>query len=179
VYLDGARLFNAAVALGVPAAALCERVDTVSFCFSKGLSAPVGSVLCGDAEVIQRARKWRKMLGGGMRQAGVLAAAGIVALETMVERLQEDHDNARRLAERLASLPGLILDLNTVMTNIVRFDLAARYSPEEFTARALERGVKVSRLGGNQFRVVTNRMISADDVDEAGAILEEVLQGLA
>jgi len=178
VHLDGARIFNASVALGVPVAALCERVDTVSFCFSKGLSAPVGSVLCGDAEVIGRARKWRKMLGGGMRQAGVLAAASIVALETMVDRLREDHDNARRLAERLASLPGLILDLNTVMTNIVRFDLAPKLSPEDFTTRALERGVKVSRLGGNQFRCVTNRMVSADNVDEAGTVLEEVLQSL-
>jgi threonine aldolase len=179
VHLDGARLFNAAVALRVPAAALCERVDTVSFCFSKGLSAPVGSVLCGDVEVIGRARKFRKMLGGGMRQAGVLAAAGILALETMVDRLQEDHDSARHLAERMASLPGIILDLNTVMTNIVRFDLAARISPQEFTARALERGVKVSALGGPQFRCVTNRMVGAGDIDMAADILESVLKGLA
>ncbi len=178
VHLDGARVFNAAVALGVPAVALCEKVDTVSFCLSKGLSAPVGSLLCGSRELIQRARRLRKMLGGGMRQAGILAAAGIVALETMVERLRDDHANARRLAERMAAMPGIRLDLDTVVTNIVRFDLAAGLSPEEFTAKCLERGVKVSALGGPQFRVVTNRMVSGDDVDEAAEVLEAVLKGL-
>jgi threonine aldolase len=175
VHLDGARICNAAVALGVPVAALCERVDTASFCLSKGLSAPVGSLLCGGQATIQKARKIRKMLGGGMRQAGILAAAGIVALETMVDRLKEDHANARRLAERMVNMPGI---LDTVVTNIVRFDLAAGLSPQAFTEAALAGGVKVSALGGPQFRCVTNRMVSAENIGEAADRLEAVLRTL-
>src|ERR1700675_1105975 len=119
IHLDGARLFNAAVALGRPVRDFTRDVDSVTFCVSKGLGAPVGSVVCGGAAVIGRARRIRKMLGGGMRQAGVIAAAGIVALERMVDRLAEDHVNARRLAEGLAGLPSLRIDLTSVQTNIV------------------------------------------------------------
>jgi threonine aldolase len=123
-HLDGARIFNAAVKLEVDVQEIARHFDSVSVCLSKGLSAPVGSVLCGPAEFIKTARRWRKMVGGGMRQAGVLAAAGIIALTEMVERLDEDHANARRLAEGLADIPGLTVDLDGVQTNMVFFTLA-------------------------------------------------------
>src|SRR5881409_2117707 len=125
VHLDGARLFNAAVALKRPAADFARHVDTVTFCLSKGLGAPVGSVICGRPEVVTRARRLRKMVGGGMRQAGIIAAAGIVALERMVGRLAEDHVNARTLAEGVAKLPGVRIDLASVQTNIVIFAVGA------------------------------------------------------
>jgi threonine aldolase len=119
VHVDGARLFNAAVALGRDAREFAGPADSVTFCLSKGLGAPVGSIVCGGAPFVERARRVRKMLGGGMRQAGILAAAGLVALERMVERLAEDHANARTLAEALATMPGLVVDLASVQTNIV------------------------------------------------------------
>jgi threonine aldolase len=121
IHLDGARVFNAAIALGVPVSELARDADSVSFCLSKGLSAPVGSMVCGSSALVNEARRQRKLLGGGMRQAGVLAAAGIVALETMVDRLAEDHSNARKLAEGLAGLPGIVLDPKRVETNLVIF----------------------------------------------------------
>jgi threonine aldolase len=124
VHLDGARLFNAAVALGVPASDITRHVDSVTFCLSKGLCAPLGSMVCGSAELIHRARRMRKLVGGGMRQAGVPAAAGIVALEQMVERLADDHRHARQLAEGLARLPGIVIDVQRVSTNMVFFELA-------------------------------------------------------
>jgi threonine aldolase len=124
VHLDGARIFNAAVALGVDAKILSKSVDSVSFCLSKGLSAPVGSLLCGNKTFVDRARKYRKMLGGGMRQAGILAAAGIVALNTMIDRLAEDHTNAKRLYQGLASIRGIIPAQDNVPTNIVMFDIS-------------------------------------------------------
>jgi threonine aldolase len=167
VHLDGARIFNAAIALGVPASELAGDVDSVSFCLSKGLSAPVGSLLCGTADFIKQARKWRKMLGGGMRQAGVLAAAGIVALETMIDRLKEDHDDARRLAEGLAHIKGISISQKNVPTNIVMFDLASDISPIEFVSSLKAHGVKVSSRGANLFRAVTHRMLNATDIDDA------------
>ncbi|MDM8520887.1 low-specificity L-threonine aldolase [Anaerolineales bacterium HSG6] len=127
LHLDGARLFNAAVKLGIEVREIAQYVDSVSVCLSKGLSAPVGSVLCGSADFIQRARRWRKMLGGGMRQAGVLAAAGIIALTDMVERLADDHATAQQLAQGLAQLPGIEVDLANVQTNMVFFELAESY----------------------------------------------------
>ncbi|GAH90921.1 unnamed protein product, partial [marine sediment metagenome] len=123
VHLDGARIFNAAIALNIEPALLTKNVDSVMFCLSKGLSAPVGSILAGSKEFIQRARKNRKMLGGGMRQAGILAAAGIIALEQMMERLKEDHKNARILGEGLANISRIKVDLETIQTNMVYFDL--------------------------------------------------------
>lgn len=167
VHLDGARIFNAAVALRVAASELAKDVDSVSFCLSKGLSAPVGSLLCGSKEFVERARKWRKMLGGGMRQAGILAAAGIVALETMIDRLAEDHENARRLGEGLARIPDVALAQDKVATNILMFDLSADLSGSEFLAKLAAVNVKFDEMGGNRFRAVTNRMVSAADVDEA------------
>src|SRR5262249_41596317 len=125
VHLDGARLFNAVVALDRDARDFTRDVDTVTFCLSKGLGAPVGSGICGRADVVTHARRIRKLLGGGMRQAGVSAAAGVVALERMVSRLAEDHANARRLAEGVAKLPGISIDLASVQTNIVIFRVGA------------------------------------------------------
>ena len=174
VHLDGARIFNAAVALGMPASALTRDVDSVSFCISKGLSAPVGSLLCGTKEFIERARKFRKMLGGGMRQAGVLAAAGIVALETMVDRLAEDHTNARRLAAVLARISGITVVNRSPPTNIVMFDLAPEIPASEFVSRLVAKGVKVGSRGGSLFRAVTHRMVSATDISEAVTYIETV-----
>ena len=165
VHLDGARIFNAAVALGVPARELVAPVDTVNFCLSKGLSAPVGSLFCGTREMVERARKWRKMLGGGMRQAGVIAAAGIVAIEKMVDRLAEDHANARRLVEGLAQIPGFSVSLEKVPTNIVNFEFPPEVS--DFVIKIGERGVKFLSRSGRSVRAVTNRMVGAEDIEEA------------
>ncbi len=172
VHLDGARIFNAAVALGVPVGKLTEPVDTVAFCLSKGLSAPVGSLFCGTKEAVVRALKWRKMLGGGMRQAGVIAAAGIVALEKMVNRLAEDHANARRFAEGLAHIPGFTVNLERVQTNIVNFTFPPTVS--DFVAKAGAQGVKFSPRGGGRVRAVTNRMVNAEDIDETLQRLEKL-----
>jgi threonine aldolase len=166
VHVDGARLFNAAVAIGVPADALVAEVDSVSFCLSKGLSAPVGSMLCGDRVFVDSARKWRKMLGGGMRQAGVLAAAGMVALNTQIERLAEDHVNAGRLARGLAAVPGII-GLAQAPTNIVMFEVGSLVPGAEFLSEMDTRGVRLSHRGGQRFRAVTHRMIGSDQVDAA------------
>jgi threonine aldolase len=163
VHLDGARIFNAAVALGVAASWLAAPVDSVTFCLSKGLSAPVGSVLCGDAEFILRARRFRKMLGGGMRQAGIIAAAGLVALEQMIDRLADDHRLARQLAEALAPLDGLRIDLPRVQTNMVRVDLE-RHDGRTIVGRLRERGVRVSTAWRSRLRLVTNRHVTPDDV---------------
>ncbi|MDR7415419.1 MAG: GntG family PLP-dependent aldolase [Armatimonadota bacterium] len=162
VHLDGARIFNAAVALGVPARALAEPVDSVMFSLSKGLSAPVGSVLCGDKSFIERARRWRQVVGGGMRQAGVLAAAGIVALQEMVDRLAEDHRRAKALARGLSRLPGVEVDPDQVDTNIVlvRVEGDAR----ALVARLAAQGVLCFALSPHEIRLVTHRHISDEDV---------------
>ena len=165
VHLDGARIFNGAVALGVPAAALAAPADSVMFCLSKGLCCPVGSLVAGPAAWIAQARRMRKLLGGGMRQAGVLAAAGIVALDTMVGRLAEDHAHARRLAEGLAELPGLRIDLPTVQTNMVFVDtdLPADHVCHELAAR----GVLAGAVGRNRIRFVTHKDVSAAGIESA------------
>jgi threonine aldolase len=178
VHLDGARIFNAAVALGVPAARLVKDADSVSFCLSKGLSAPVGSLLCGNKAFIEKARKTRKMLGGGMRQAGVLAAAGIVALETMIDRLAEDHINARRLAMGLSRIKGIQIDQKNVPTNIVMFDLDARLDGTRFNESLFKKGVKIGSRGMNSFRAVTHREIFSENVDEAIERIESVCKTL-
>jgi threonine aldolase len=168
IHLDGARIFNAAVALNVEPAVLAREADSVSFCLSKGLSAPVGSLVCSSKEFIQQARRQRKMLGGGMRQAGVLAAAGIVALETMVDRLAEDHANAQRLAQGLAHLPGIVLDPARVRTNIVIFETAeSAISAAELADRLAERGVQMWDVGPRRVRAVTHYGIEAEDIDYA------------
>ena len=178
VHLDGARLFNAAVARGVNAAELAAPVDSVTFCLSKGLSAPVGSVLCGSVEFIRRAHRIRKQLGGGMRQAGVLAAAGLVALETMVDRLAEDHARARNLASRLRALPGMILDPGSPYTNMVFLSLAedVPLDGRSFAARLVEQGVKVGVVGARRFRLVTHYWIDDAAVEQAWRAFEAVLR---
>jgi threonine aldolase len=178
VHLDGARIFNAAVALGVPASNLTRNVDSVALCLSKGLSAPVGSLLCGNRDFVERARKFRKMLGGGMRQAGVIAATGIVALETMVDRLAEDHANARRLAQGLAGIKGITLAQDEIPTNIVMFELSPQLSVLEFMEGLKKAGVKVGLRDGRPFRAVTHRMISSSDIDEALTRIEAVCRRL-
>jgi threonine aldolase len=155
------------VALNVSASRLAEKTDSVSFCLSKGLSAPIGSLLCGNQDFIKCARKNRKMLGGGMRQAGILAAAGIIALETMIDRLAEDHANARRLFQGLASIREIRLTQDMIPTNIVIFELSSQISARNFVQELDAAGIKISWLGGHLFRAVTHRMISTSDVDEA------------
>jgi threonine aldolase len=169
VHVDGARVFNAAVALGVEPAALARGADTLTFCLSKGLSAPVGSVLVGSQATIDQARRYRKMVGGGMRQAGVLAAAGLVALRTGVDRLADDHRRARRLAEGLARIPGIAVDLETVQSNIVRFDVAAMgHTTSSFAEAVQKAGIRVTGgAGPSGVRMVTHRQIDDGSVDEA------------
>lgn len=175
VHLDGARIFNAAVALGVPPTALTRSVDSVMFCVSKGLSAPVGSLLVGSGEFVGRARRFRKMLGGGMRQAGVLAAAGLVALRTMVSRLADDHRNAQRLARGLATIPGLHVDLERVRTNMVLVGVAGGgVTPAALAARLRTAGVLVIPVGPSTLRMVTHRHISGAAVDRAVEIIRGV-----
>ena len=174
VHMDGARIFNASVALGVPPSELASVADSVTFCLSKGLSAPVGSVVTGDAAFVARARRIRKMAGGGLRQAGVLAAAGLVALDTMVERLADDHANAKRLAEGLASIPGFRVDPATIETNIVYAELEEGDGPGT-SARLKERGV----LGNGRFnwvRFVPHYGITAEDIDEALDAIESTVK---
>lgn len=172
IHTDGARIFNAAVALGVPVVELTRYTDTISFCLSKGLSAPVGSLLCGPRDFIAEARRQRKMVGGGMRQAGVLAAAGIVALETMVDRLAEDHANAKFLAECLADIPGIALDPERVKTNIVFFDLDPAVSTARQVAeRIREKGVLIQVANEHRMRAVTHYGIERADIETAlGAV---------
>lgn len=176
VHLDGARIFNAAIALNVPAATLVRDADSVTFCLSKGLGAPIGSLLCGATAYVERARRWRKLLGGGMRQVGVIAAAGIVALQTGVDRLREDHDNARILAYGLAEIPGIAVDLPSVQTNIVNFELElSDLPPAQFVGRLAERGVMVAGTGGNVIRAVTSREVTRADIDHALMAVSELV----
>ena len=177
VHLDGARLFNAAVALRREAREFTRSVDSVTFCLSKGLGAPVGSVVCGSADFAARARRWRKLLGGGMRQAGVIAAAGVVALERMIDRLADDHANARALAEGLARLPGLAIDLATVQTNIVivRVDgPGATMRAADLVRGCAERKVKVHAISPTSVRCVTHKDVDAEDIVRAIEAFREI-----
>lgn len=178
LHLDGARVFNAAVALGVDVKELTRNVDSVSFCLSKGLSAPVGSAVCGSSEFIAEARRTRKVLGGGMRQAGILAATGIVALEEMVERLAEDHANAKRLAEGISRIKGLGIDAAAVQTNILYFDLVSdRLDVRTFVTRLEGKGVRLLNTGGpRRCRIVTHYGIEAGDIDVILAAVREVME---
>jgi threonine aldolase len=179
LHLDGARVFNAAVALGVDVSVITRLADSVQFCLSKGLAAPVGSLVAGPAAFVQRVRRARKMLGGGMRQAGVIAAAGIVALTEMVERLNEDHANARLFAEGLAAIPGISVDLARVQTNIVRFELQPDGpAPSTLLAALRERGVLMGSMGGRAMRAVTHYGITADNVQAAVAATREAMAEL-
>jgi threonine aldolase len=177
VHLDGARLFHAAVALGVPAARLAEAADSVTFCLSKGLCAPVGSVLCGSKEFIARALRIRKQLGGGMRQAGILAAAGIVALEQMVDRLAEDHCRAQTLSKGLAAIPGLKFEREVPPTNMIfaTLDDSVTATSPEIANRLLEYGIKVGALGKRRFRMVTHYWIDDAAVERTIEAFGKVL----
>ena len=178
LHLDGARLFNAAVSLNTSAADLAAPAHSVSICLSKGLSAPVGSVLCGNSDFIRAARRARKVLGGGMRQAGVLAAAGIVALTTMVEQLGEDHDNAKALARLLASVPGVVLDDNAAATNMVYFHLDNEVPchASEVSDALKKEGVLLDAISDRGFRAVTHHGVSKEMVVSAVAILNDALK---
>src|SRR5437588_3961812 len=174
VHMDGARVFNAAIALGIPVSMLVRTVDSVMFCLSKGLSAPVGSMLVGSRDLIKRAHRWRKALGGGMRQAGILAAAGIVALERMVERLAEDHEHCKQLAHGLADYPQIDIDVHRVVTNILIFTLRNEQQEKvtdaetmQFLDKAREHGVLMGSMGGGKIRAVTHYGIEAHHITEA------------
>ena len=175
LHVDGARIFNAAVALEAPVSELARDADSVTFCLSKGLSCPIGSVIVGDADYIKEARRWRKMVGGGMRQVGVLAAAGIVALDGMVERLAEDHANARKLAEGLAQIPGVTIDPDSLPTNLVFFDIE-REDRDEIHRQLVARGVKGGG-GGKRWRYVTHYGITESDIDYTLEQVREVFAG--
>jgi len=172
IHVDGARIFNAAVALGLDTKELAAEADSVSFCLSKGLAAPVGSLVCGTRDFIAEARRARKLLGGGMRQAGVLAAAGIVALEEMVERLADDHAHAQKLARGLAEIPGLSIDPDQVPTNILFFEVTrAGMTPRDFVQRIEAKGVRMLPTVARKVRAVTHYQITSEDIDQAlGAI---------
>lgn len=178
VHLDGARIFNAAIALGVDVKELTRSVDSLTFCLSKGLSAPVGSVVCGSKNFIAQARRIRKVLGGGMRQSGIIAAAGIVALEEMPGRIAEDHKNARLLAEGIAQIEGLSIDPAKIQTNIVYFELTG----EQLTAKKLvaelgKRGIRLLPVGPRRLRAVTHYGITTEDIDLTLTALRELIVG--
>ncbi len=176
IHMDGARLFNAAAALEEPAAELARYADSVSICLSKGLAAPVGSLVCSSRAFVDQARRNRKILGGGMRQAGVLAAAGIIALTDMTDRLAEDHANARRLAEGLADIDGLAVDLERIRTNIVFIDVRREnLSSTELVERLAAEGIRMLPTGPKQLRAVTHYHITPEDIDTTLEVVEKIL----
>ncbi|MGD9851866.1 MAG: low-specificity L-threonine aldolase [Nitrospirales bacterium] len=175
LHLDGARLFNAVVKTGVSAPDYARLFDTVSFCFSKGLGAPVGSMIVSDCERIVRLRRLRKVFGGGMRQVGILAAAGLYALEHHIPRLAEDHANARRLAQLLSTIPGVVVDVEATVTNIVLFKIpGAKSATDVLLQRCREAGVLFNAVGDRAFRLVTHLDVTAADIEEAGKKFSEV-----
>lgn len=177
LHVDGARLWNAAVALNVSPARLLQEADSASLCLSKGLGAPVGSVIVGDSEFIKRARRMRKILGGGTRQAGVIAAAGIVAISEMIERLADDHTNARKLAKGLAQLDGIIIDPDSVETDIVIFELRRDdISPPQLSAGLRNLGVLLNPIDSSHLRAVTNLHVTSSDIDRTLDAFANVLE---
>jgi threonine aldolase len=172
-HLDGARGFNAAVAMGASLEQFCKPFDSVSLCLSKGLAAPVGTVLVGSKDFIKQAHRYRKMLGGGMRQAGILAAAGIIAVETMIDRLAEDHTRARYMAEEIAKLPGISVDLRSVQTNMIYFSVA---NAAEFATALKEQSVLCNVLYGNAIRLVTHYEITNEDARDAVNVIARLLE---
>ena len=179
VYMDGARIFNAAVALRVDVKEFAKHVDSLMFCLSKGLSCPVGSLVVGSREFVEKARKNRKLLGGGMRQAGIIAAPGIVALEKMVERLEEDHRNARLLAEGIAKVDGLKVDLDRVQTNMVLFDISGLgVADERFLSSLKGRGVLAAAIAKHRIRFVAHRGIEREHVEKALNAIRSVVEDL-
>lgn len=179
VHMDGARIFNAAVAQGIDVRELTRYVDTLMFCLSKGLSAPVGSLVVGDEEFIERARRYRKMLGGGMRQAGVIAAPGIIAIEKMVDRLKDDHANAKMLANGLAKIEGISIDPSQVQTNILLYDVTGLgISAEEWVTKMKELGVKAGAMDSARVRMVTHRGIEKEDIEYTLSTAEKAARQL-
>jgi threonine aldolase len=174
-HLDGARLFNAAVKLGVAPTEISRHFDSVSICLSKGLGAPVGSVLCGSRELVKKARRWRKVLGGGMRQAGILAAAGILALQDHVDRLAEDHANAQTLGEGLSHIDEIEIDMAQVQTNMVFVSMRTG-SPDAMAAYLKDTGVLIET--GNPIRLVTHLDVNAQDIHRVVSLLESYFKGL-
>jgi len=175
VHLDGARIFNSAIAQNVDVRELTQYVDTLMFCLSKGLSAPVGSMVVGDRKFIERARRYRKMLGGGMRQAGIIAAAGIIAIEKMVDRLRDDHTYAKMLAKGLNQIEGIKIDPSEVQTNIVAFDVSGLGMTGEAWTAAMNRvGVKAGALEKGRVRMVTHHGIEKEDIEYALTAIEDV-----
>ena len=175
LHIDGARIFNAAVSLETPVDELVKSADSISFCLSKGLSCPVGSIVCGSHSFVERAREWRKMVGGGMRQAGFLAAAGIIALDSMVERLAEDHANAKRLAKGLSGISGISIDPDKVHTNLVFFDVD-KTDNGAAANKLSDLGIKGGSTGG-RWRFVTHYGITPDDIDYALESVDKVFSG--
>ncbi|OGW68714.1 MAG: threonine aldolase [Nitrospirae bacterium RIFCSPLOWO2_01_FULL_62_17] len=176
LHLDGARLFNAVTATGASATEYAKHCTTVSFCLSKGLGAPAGSLLAtNDRDMVDRLRRFRRMYGGGMRQAGILAAAGIYALEHNIARLKDDHDHATRLAHLLAQIPTVTLDLKSVETNMIFFDVKSSRPPADVVAALKAEGVLVNAVGGTTYRAVTHLDVSADDIEKAGQVFANVL----
>lgn len=177
VHLDGARIFNASTALGCDVKKLTQYCDSIMFCLSKGLCAPVGSMLAGSKEFINKARRYRKLLGGGMRQAGILAAAGVVALTNMIERLSEDHENAKLLAEGLNDIEGINIDLNTVQSNILMMDITTlKYNSYSLVSKLKEEGILVSDINSSRIRFVTHKYISKDDINHTISIIKKILE---
>jgi threonine aldolase len=177
VYMDGARIFNAAVALNADVKEFTKYVDSLMFCLSKGLSCPVGSLVVGTREFIEKARKTRKILGGGMRQAGIIAAPGIVALEKMVDRLKEDHDNAKLIAEKVAKIEGVKLDLARVQTNMVTFDIEETGAPDDlFLAKLKEKGILALAQSKHRIRLVTHYGITRKDAQKTSGAIEAILE---
>jgi threonine aldolase len=177
VHMDGARIFNAAVALDVDVREITQYADSVQFCLSKGLSAPIGSIVAGTQSHINKARKVRKMLGGGMRQAGIAAAPGIVALQTMITRLDQDHRHAKQLADGLAKINGIELNAQEVQTNIVIFRVTdPRYTWNSFLQMAKSHGVIFSEMGYGRIRAVVHRHITSDDINRAVQLVEEMMK---
>ena len=174
-HIDGARIFNASVKLGIDVKKIVEGADSVSFCLSKGLACPVGSVVCGDDKFIESARKWRKMLGGGMRQAGFLASAGIVALDNMVNRLAEDHENAQKLAFGLSQLPHINIDVNSVETNLVFFEIDFEY--RSLVENALNQNEIKGASKRERWRFATHYGIESSDIDITLDVMGSILHG--
>jgi threonine aldolase len=180
LYLDGARIFNAAVALRADVKEFTKHVDNLMFCLSKSLCCPVGSLLVGTEEFIEKSRKMRKVLGGGMRQAGIIAAPGIVALENMIDRLEEDHRNARRLAEGISTIDRLQIDLSRVQTNMVCFDVGGLgITADLFTSKLRQKGVLALGLAKKNLRMVTHRGIEKEHIEKSIAAIESVSHELA
>jgi threonine aldolase len=175
LYMDGARIFNASVALDVDVKAFSKHVDNLMFCLSKGLSCPVGSVIVGTQEFIEKARKIRKMLGGGMRQAGVIAAPGIIALEKMIDRLKIDHENAKLLAEKISKIEAVTLDLENVQTNMVTFDLSESVDCDSFLLKLKENGILALTQAKNRVRLVTHRGIEREHIETTVNAIERIL----